>query len=160
MRRAEIVALDVEHLKFTRKGLVVTITSSKTDQMHEGQEVAILYGNSEHCPVLAVRKWLDAARIKRGPLFRRIRKGSRLGDRLTGDSVGDIVKAAAVRIGRDGTIYGGHSLRAGCATQIVANGGGLPDVMRQTRHRSTSSAMRYVRVGERFTKNPTALLGL
>jgi hypothetical protein len=43
---------------------------------------------------------------------------------------------------------------------IVKNGGGLPDVMRQTRHCSTSSAMRYVRQGELFSKNPVTLLGL
>ena len=41
MRRAEIVALDIEHLKFAREGLTATIARSETDQMGEGQTVAI-----------------------------------------------------------------------------------------------------------------------
>jgi hypothetical protein len=136
------------------------IVGSKTDQMHEGQTVAVPYLKSAYCPVLAVRKCLAAARLKRGPVFRRIRRGDRLGPRLSAESVAGIVKDAAQSIGKDAATYGGHSLRAGCATMIVKNGGGLPDVRRQTRHRSTSSAMRYVRQGEPFSKNPVTLLGL
>jgi integrase len=100
MRRAEIVALDPEHLKFTREGLTATITRSKTDQMGEGQTVAIPYVNSAYCPVLALRKWLDAAHIKSGLVFRGIRRGEHLGPRLSSESVANIVKAAVEAVAR------------------------------------------------------------
>src|SRR5262245_33202299 len=82
-RRSEVVALDVDHLTESAEGLRVLIAGSKTDQEAEGVTIAIARG-SEACPVRAVREWLDAAGIERGPIFRPINKaGTLLDSRLT-----------------------------------------------------------------------------
>ena len=45
------------------------------------------------------------------PLYRSIRKGGKVGGRLTDQSVADIVKAHAERVGLDPSLFAGHSLR-------------------------------------------------
>ena len=71
LRRSELVALDVEQLQFTPRGLLVTITRSKTDQDQAGQTVAVPYATASDrlCAVRAVRAWLKAAAIYRGAVF-------------------------------------------------------------------------------------------
>jgi site-specific recombinase XerD len=115
-RRSELVALDIDDLHETDAGLRVNIRRSK------GATIAILKG-SLACPVAAVKNWLEAAKTTSGPVFRRVRKGGAIGDRLTDQSVADIVKAQAERVGLDPTLFAGHSLRAGFLTSAAAKGG-------------------------------------
>jgi len=64
-----------------------------------GQELAIPHGVRLR-PVEAVRAWLDAAGIERGPIFRRIRKDGRIGaEALAGGAVALVVKHYAERAG-------------------------------------------------------------
>jgi site-specific recombinase XerD len=100
-RRSELVALDVVDLEETETGLLVKIRGSKTDQERQGVTIAIARGDIA-CPVKALRRWLDAAGIEAGPLFRPIDKaGTVRGSRLTCRSVANIVKAYAARAGFD-----------------------------------------------------------
>ena len=69
----------------------------------------------------AVRAIYEAG-IATGPLFRSIRKGGKLGDRLTDQSVADIVKVHAERVGLDPALFAGHSLRAGFLTSAAKRG--------------------------------------
>ena len=70
LRRSELVALDVEHVTWTNRGMKLLIERSKTDTEGEGAEIAIPRGQSpETCPVTAVQQWLTAAKISAGPLF-------------------------------------------------------------------------------------------
>ena len=41
LRRSELAGIDVEDLKFTRLGLLITLRKSKTDQFDQGQMIAI-----------------------------------------------------------------------------------------------------------------------
>src|SRR5258708_19888931 len=50
LRRSELVALDVAHLKVSDEGFVVTIAKSKTDQEGEGQCIPFPRGDSPSCP--------------------------------------------------------------------------------------------------------------
>src|SRR5712671_4857914 len=71
-------------------------------------------------PVKAVRKWMEAAGISEGPIFRPVRKGGKIRDRrLTAKSVCDLVKAYAGRLGLNAADFGGHSLRAGFLTSAA-----------------------------------------
>ena len=162
VRRAELVALNVEDLAFTKDGLVVTIRKSKTDQYAEGVTVGIKpQKDPSICAVALVRRYLDVSELKSGPLFRRIDSRSDcIGDRpLTRQVVAILVKQYAERAGLDPTRFAGHSLRAGFVTSAAAKGVTLHNIMRQTRHKSERVAMTYIRPATVFTNNATDGLG-
>ena len=61
----------------------------------------------------------------------------------------------AGRAGLDQERYSGHSLRAGLATAAGDAGASLPDLMRQTRHKSTEVALGYLRPADLWRNNVT-----
>lgn len=145
-RRSELVALDAEHVTFSPDGLVVRVVRSKTDQEGAGESVGLPFGSSPAtCPVRLLRAWLSASGIERGALFRSVRSGGQLGERLGGVDVARRVKAAAVAAGLDPSTFSGHSLRAGLATSAAKAGKSDRAIMRQGRWTSRSTVDRYVR---------------
>ena len=72
MRRSEIVSVDVEDITVDEdKGVWLLLRRSKTDATGMGREVGVPVGrHASTCPVLALRAWLHASGISRGPLFR------------------------------------------------------------------------------------------
>ena len=60
-RRAELVALDVEHLRFSKSGLYVWIAAAKNDPRKKGRELYVprLPSGSEICAVAALERWLE-----------------------------------------------------------------------------------------------------
>jgi site-specific recombinase XerD len=161
-RRSELAALRVEDVEATKEGLLIRIGRSKTDQEGKGREAAIPYGSTpDTCPVRACRDWIEAASLEEGPLFRRIDRHDHISLRaLHKDSIGSIVKRAAVRAGLDPEAYAGHSLRAGFCTQAYVNGAREFDIMRQTGHRSLETLRKYIRGRGLFRDNAAAKLGL
>jgi site-specific recombinase XerD len=148
-RRSELVALDCEDIEETESGLRVTIARSKTDQEGEGATIAIVRG-SIACPVDALQAWRDAGGITAGPVFRSIRKGGKVGARLSAQSVADVVKARAENVGLDPALFAGHSLRAGFLTSAAKRGASIFKMMDQSRHRSVDTLRGYVRDAEIF----------
>jgi integrase len=134
LRRSELVALDVEDLAFdATRGLKVTIRTSKTDQQRAGAMVAVPYARAgdSRCAVHALRVWLDAANIHRGPVFRRMHRGDTVGqDRLTDQSVALIIKRRGQAAGISPEDLSGHSLRAGHAAAAAAARRGAQDRQR------------------------------
>ncbi len=161
-RRSELAAIDFAHLSFTQDGLVIDLCRSKTDQEAAGRKVGIPFGKEEAtCPVRALQCWLAEAGITSGAVFRGVNRHGRLSRRgLHKDCVGWIVKRAASRASLKPEPLGGHSLRAGCVTQAAMNGVSERDIMRQTGHKSTEMLARYIRIGEIFTCNAAAGLGI
>jgi site-specific recombinase XerD len=161
-RRSELARLETREVRETQEGLVVRVSRSKTDQEARGREVAIPYGSDPAtCPVRACRAWLAAAALQDGPLFRRIDRHAHLNSRpLHKDSIGQIVKRAALAAGLDPKLYAGHSLRAGFCTQAYMNGAREFDIMRQTGHRSLETLRKYIRGRSLFRDNAAMKLGL
>src|ERR671937_304071 len=151
-RRAELVALDVADLEFTRAGLIVTLRKSKTDQEGKSRRLGIPFGSSEQtCPVRSLQAWLEAARISDGPCFRSLDRFQRVQpQRLSDKAVALIVKRRAKAVGLDPARYAGHSLRAGLATSAAAAGASERVIMSQTGHRSADMVRRYIREGSLF----------
>ena len=162
LRRSELAALAVEDLAWKDEGAVLTLRRSKTDQEGQGRQVAIPRGaHPATCPVTALRLWLKTADLETGPLFREVDRHGRVGGaKLHSDSVGAILKRAVARAGFDASQFGGHSLRAGFATQAARNGATAFDIMRQTGHRSIATVARYVRDAQIFRDAPAGKLGL
>ena len=161
-RRSELAAIDVAGLSFRKDGLVIDLKRSKADQESRGRQVGIPWGGDEStCPVRTLSLWLTETKISGGPIFRAINRHGRIAPSgLHRDSVGWILKQAALRAGMKTEPLGGHSLRAGCVTQAAMNGVNERDIMRQTGHRSAVTLGRYIRIGEIFTHNAAAGLGI
>jgi len=162
LRRSELVGLDLADLEFVPEGVVVTIRSSKTDQVGEGMQKAIHHGqNPATCPVRALRDWLVHAEIESGPVFRSIDAGDNVREERASDRAVDrAIKRAARLAGLGDRGFSGHSLRAGLATQAALNGHRAADIARQTGHRSLDTVLGYIRVATRFEGNVTAKIGL
>jgi len=117
--------------------------------------------SSQTCPVLALRQWLDAAKITDGPVFRSVGRYGHVARRgLHKDSIGKLLKRAASRAGLKEDELGGHSLRAGCVAQAAMNGVREFVIMKQTGHKTVATLRRYIRSGEIFRENAAAGLGI
>jgi len=159
MRRSELVHIKVEDLRFDTRGVRVNLGKTKTDQTGEHSEVAIPKGKGPLCPVKAIKTWLTAAQITRGPLFRAVSKTEVVGkSALTPLTVARIVKSAAQGAGFDPSLYSGHSLRAGLATSAARERKPLHKIKQQTRHKSDVTLLKYIRDAELFDDNAADLL--
>ena len=120
LRGAEAVALDVSDIAFADGWLRLYVRRSKTDQ--EGRGVVFYAGGEPSAGVREgraprkqatarlARRWLEAADIAGGPLFRPVNKAGRTADeRLTLRSVRSIVKRCAGDSGVGGRVSG-HAL--------------------------------------------------
>jgi site-specific recombinase XerD len=147
LRRSELVALDVTHLKLSDEGFIVTIAKSKTDQEGEGQTIAIpRVSDSPYCPVQAVLDWMAMAGIEQGALLRRVMKGNHLtADRLTDQSVARVIKRLAARAGLISSQYAGHSLRSGFLTSAAQQRASTFKMQAQSLHKSLDVLSGYVR---------------
>jgi site-specific recombinase XerD len=162
LRRSELVALDAEDLTTRDEGLVATIRRSKTDPEGAGRSVALPHGHDPHtCPVRALHGWQTAAGITSGPIFRPINRHGQVGpQRLTAQSVTDILRRAAHSANIEQSRLSGHSLRAGFATSAAAAGATERAIANQTGHRSMDVLRKYIRIGTIFTDNAVSQVGL
>lgn len=136
LRRSEITGLDLGRnqtqdgagwIEIVDQGLLVTVLG-KTGW----RTVKIGRGSSDStCPVAALERWIQFARLARGPLFRRVTgKGKAVGaERLNDQEVARLVKKTALAAGIRGdhslaerkSLFSGHSLRAGLTSSAEAD---------------------------------------
>lgn len=150
-RRGELVALQFADLTVEPDGFgTILIRRSKTDQEGRGAVVPI--------PVDAMRyltKWIEAARIKDGALFRAVRHhGSGIGGALDPGAVTRIFKAMARaaklptdKAGKAPRISG-HSTRVGAAQDMLRYKETLAAIMVSGRWKSPEMVGRYVKEQE------------
>lgn len=150
LRRSELVAVRVDDLTDTERGMDLRIRRSKGDQEGKGVALAIPHGDFL-LPVQAVREWLSAAEITEGPAFRPVLKGSQLGaTALTPHAVAVLAKKRAKMAGIDPVLVSGHSLRAGYVTSCVEHGVAPLLIAEQTRHKSLDMLLVYSRRVDRY----------
>ncbi len=151
MRRSELVALTVEDLEQTERGLLVTLRRSKTDQEGHGHTRAIPLGRSlETCPVAALNAWIEAAGISEGRLLRSVTRHGQVGESLSTRALADVVKHYAKRAGFDPDEFSGHSLRAGFVTSAAEKGRSTERIMDHTGHQSAAMVRVYTRRADAF----------
>jgi len=151
-RRSELIAIDVEDVKFLPDGTGrLLIRRSKTDQAGEGHIAYLSRQTVRH-----LRVWLKRAGIKDGPVFRRIigrgtvtynRQGKgRIGGRLSPEAVARAFKAVAKYLkmpAEDVEQISGHSVRVGATQDLLALNMDLASVMREGRWTTVRMPMRY-----------------
>ena len=154
-RRNELISLNLEDLDFVFEGLKINIKRSKTDQLGEGFKKGIPhFENYLYCPVKNLKNWLNISKIKKGPVFVRFSKGSKITNiRLTDQSVALIIKEYLTKAGIDNKNYSGHSLRSGFATSAAEAGAEERSIMAMTGHKSTEMVRRYIKDANLFNNN-------
>ena len=168
-RRSELVAIDWVHLRLAAAHVVIHLPRSKGDQEGEGADVTIPRMWDEHgapsetCPVRALEAWLRKAKIRRGPVFRSVTAGGRLGDRLGSDGVRHILlrRAEMAKL----TVHASerlspHGLRAGFITEAYLTSAPDEQVAAHTRHADLTTMRGYRRRARITTDNPARLLKL
>jgi len=163
MRRSEIAAIEIDKIRFTDEGIVITLFKTKGDKNNAGVEIPV-YKQERFCPVDAIKAWIKAAGIRSGFVFQRVDRHGNVGDgtkAMSGQSIATIVKNYASIAGLNASAVSGHSLRRGCATQMARNGEPDRIVMRHGRWKTQRIVDEYVEAGTQFSEdNPTKRLGL
>ena len=142
-RRSELVAILYEDLDFVPEGVKIFVKRSKTDQSGEGMTKGIPYfTNSEYCPVVSLKKWIEKSEIKSGKIFD-----------ISDKSVALTIKKYAALAGLDSNKYSGHSLRSGFATSTAELGAEERSIMAMTGHKTTQMVRRYIQEANLFKNN-------
>ena len=143
LRIGEIEQLEDRDVSFSeidgRRCITITIRGSQTGQCHHGAQRTLLATNCTMFPVDSLATWLDRKAWR-----------PKSGDRVFSSSIArrmtEFLKNIALGKGIDATRISCHSLRAGCAATLYANGIDPIDIQRWGRWESPIY-MRYVRRG-------------
>jgi integrase len=143
-RRSELVALDIEDLRFTSAGLYVWIAAAKNDPRKKGRELYVpRLPKSELCAVAALEAWLDVVGTS-GPVFRTFDLRGRLtATRLDPGDVARILRRRCAAAGVAGD-FAGHSLRRGFITNAAKKKVPIESIKRVTGQRSSGIVLDYV----------------
>jgi len=163
-RRSEIASLRVEQLvkqepvtvedSSTLPSLAIHLGRTKTSGI-EQDEVVYLTGR----PVEALTRWLEAAKIDKGSVFRKIDRWGNVSARaLEPSAVNRIVKQRAQMAGLKPEEFSAHGLRSGYLTEAANRGIPLPEAMEQSRHRSLQQASDYYNNAKRRSGRASRLL--
>jgi len=142
-RRSELVNIEYEDIEFVTEGVKIFVKRSKTDQSGEGMTKAIPYfTNSNYCPVLSLKEWINKSEIKYGKIFD-----------ISDKTVALIIKKYASLSGLNPNRYAGHSLRSGFATSAAEFGAEERNIMTMTGHKTTQMVRRYIQEANLFKNN-------
>lgn len=163
-RRSEIAGLRTEQL--VKQAAVIDEDGSPLPSLgiHLGRtktngadhdEIVYLTGR----PVEALTRWLEAAKIDKGSVFRKVdRWGNVSAQALEPSAVNRIVKQRAQMAGLEPGAFSAHGLRSGYLTEAANRGIPLPEAMEQSRHRSVQQACDYYYDAKRRSGRASRLL--
>ncbi|MBJ6719629.1 site-specific integrase [Bacillus sp. PR5] len=110
-------------------------------------------------PVEALTLWLEAARIDKGSVFRKVDRWGNVSARaLEPSAINRIVKRRALMAGLEPGEFSAHGLRSGYLTEAANRGIALPEAMEQSRHRSVQQASDYYNNAKRRSGRASRLL--
>ena len=153
LRYDEVARLCCCDVQIGPDSMSIHVTSSKTDQLRQGDHVLISRTNTPTCPVAMMEWYIQAAGISLASklrLFRAItstKKGEclRAGGSLSYTRMRELLLKKLTDLGYDKSCFSLHSLRAGGAT--AAANAGVPDRLfkRHGRWKSESAKDGYVK---------------
>jgi integrase len=170
LRRSELAAVQMHHIERTEKGIRLLLPQTKGSQT-EAVAVPLPFGKTGLCPVRALERWLSAASITDGPVFRRIwlpnagSPSARPGEAssplphvglnaLTSRAIANMIQARAAAAGFNSSSFGGHSLKRGAITTGMENHVHPADLKRMGRHKSFDVLGGYLEFGDLFDRHP------
>ncbi|WP_455153793.1 site-specific integrase [Brucella anthropi] len=163
-RRSEVAGLRVEQLVKQAPvtdengsplcSLGIHLGRTKTSGA-DHDEIVYLTGR----PVEALTRWLEAAKIDKGSVFRKVDRWGNVSARaLEPSAINQIVKQRAQMAGLDAKEFSAHGLRSGYLTEAANRGIPLPEAMDQSRHRSVQQASDYYNDAKRRSGRASRLL--
>ncbi|MDX8030320.1 site-specific integrase [Lentzea sp. BCCO 10_0856] len=187
LRRSELARIEFEDVSVDvdprthEPLLLIRLGTTKTDQTGKHQQSVVLPRGSRRptCPVCAFADWtdvLDGREIaetglhrchgyemtrRTGAVFPVVNRHGGIGTKaMSGRAVAELVKRYALKAGLDPALFGGHSLRAGFATQAALGGASDREIMRQGRWTNPRTVHRYIRTANPLEDNAVTRLGL
>ena len=141
LRRSQLVALEVDGLSVHADGsATLRIRSADADAQPPPETVALARDTLAY-----VERWIERAGVREGRLFRSVSKYGRLGEALHPSQIPRIYKAMARRAGLAAETVDGisaHSTRVGALQDMIADGVGLPALLRAGRWKSADAVRR------------------
>lgn len=142
-RRSELTELQIGDVSYGIDGSMrIKLRRSKTDQDGIGR---LIYLKSE-CNA-AISKWVNAAQITSGKLFRGINKAGKVKEGLNCCQINRIYKKLAKKSKLEHSsirMISGHSMRVGAAQDLLTAGTSLAQIMQRGRWSKTDTVMRYI----------------
>ena len=159
-RRSELVAIQVEDLRWEPEGLIVQLPRSKTDQEGEGLYRALPKGNERICPVRALKDWLKIAGIESGPVFRPVNRWDQVQNRaLSPGAINELLKSLGKACGFDfASELSSHSFRRGLSTSAAREGVDFKAIKQQGGWKNDATVWEYIDEGRRFSDNAVLTL--
>lgn len=156
LRRSELAAVAVEDLVRTPGGgWLLRIPRSKTDRQRRGQDVPLYAAGDRRFDALAaVAAWRSAAGIRAGPLFRRIDRHGRVGERAL-DPTSVRLILARLHLGE---AISPHSLRRGFITEARLAGASNVQIRRVSRHKDDRMLDTYTADVDAHVQGPGSVL--
>jgi integrase len=145
-RRSEVTDATMENTRRVGpRAYTFILLHSKTNQSG-------VYRPDSEKPILeeaadALAAWISRAGIAAGPIFRRVRRGDKVGEPLAPAAVREIVLRRAALAGLDPD-FAAHSLRSGFVTEAARQNVPLGETMALTGHASAASLIGYFRTAE------------
>ena len=141
LRRSQLVVLEVDGLSVNADGsATLRMGRADADAQPPPETLALARDTLAH-----VERWLERAGIREGRLFRSVSKHGRLGEALHPSQIPRIYKAMARRAGLAAEAADGisaHSTRVGALQDMIADGVGLPALLRAGRWKSAEAMRR------------------
>jgi integrase len=135
LRRAELVALDVDHIQLRDSCWVIPDLAGKGNRLRTVPMPAWVK--------VIVDEWLEGAGLAEGPVLRPLNKAGRIIDgRISEDTVWNIVREYGERLGKPG--FAPHDLRRTCAKLCRISGGDLEQIQLLLGHASVQTTERYL----------------
>ena len=166
-RRSELVALNIEQLRFRGDALIIHMGRSKTNQSGKAEEKALFRAeNPLYCPVTAYEQWLTQLDGRQtGPVFVSMRRGRVAGiglpseQRLSAQSI-NLLVGKYLGEAAPGQPFTAHSFRSSFITTAKLAGQSNDFIRNQTNHKTDAILSRYTRLTDVVTYNASKALGL
>lgn len=142
-RSSELAAMKREHLTFDPEEIAaVRIPRSKSDVLGKGR---VAYLSPDTTSLL--KRWLAAAHIQTGPLFRGLHLNRPSNSPLVTSSIRRLIKRATARAGLKSSLaaeLSGHSMRIGAAQDMMVAGFDALAIMQAGGWKSANVVLRYI----------------